>query len=354
MAEAARRARHVLGWDVGGAHLKACLVEHGRVVDAGQWPCPLWRGLDQLDAALAQVRTRWPAACGRDTLHAATMTAEMVDLFADREQGVRTLAAHLAESLGPRLRLWAGAAGWVAPPDAGRRWRSIASANWLATATWAAARYGDALLVDIGSTTTDLIVLRDGRPAPLAVGDADRLASGELVYQGVVRTPLCALAPRVPFGGRLVNVMNEWFATTADVYRLTGELDRAHDQHAPADGGGKDDAATRQRLARMIGRDACDAPPAQWLELAGTWRAAQLDEIGGQIDRVLAAAGLGAQAPLVGAGCGDFLAHAWAARCGRRYQRLADGFDVAGGDAVRRWTQVCAPAAAVALLAAED
>ena len=59
--------------------------------------------------------------------------------------------------------------------------------------------------------------------------DAARLATGELVYHGVVRTPLCALAARVPFRGSAVSVMNEFFATTADVYRLTGELDPAHD-----------------------------------------------------------------------------------------------------------------------------
>ena len=39
--------------------------------------------------------------------------------------------------------------------------------------------------------------------------------------------------------------MNEFFATTADVYRLTGELDPAHDQHPSADNAPKDLAATR-------------------------------------------------------------------------------------------------------------
>ena len=89
------RAEHALiGWDVGGAHLKACLMEGGAVLDVRQWACPLWQGLAQLDAALDRATERWP---GLDhAAHVVTMTGEMVDCFADREDGVRCIAAHLA------------------------------------------------------------------------------------------------------------------------------------------------------------------------------------------------------------------------------------------------------------------
>ena len=213
------------------------------------------------------------------------MTGEMVDLFADREQGVARLAVALAEALGPSLRLYAGAARFVPPHEAPRHWHAIASANWQATAAVLAPRVGDALLLDVGSTTTDVIALRGGRVAAQGMDDARRLACGELVYQGVVRTPLCALAARVPFEGDLVNVMNEFFATTADVYRTTGELDPAHDQDDTADGNGKDAAATSRRLARMIGRDARDREQPAWQALAQAWRALQVADIEGQVAR---------------------------------------------------------------------
>ena len=359
--------RRVLGWDIGGAHVKACLVEcapgrEGVVRDIAQWPCPLWQGLGHLDAVIAQARTRWPEAWddrAGDTRHGVTMTGEMVDCFANREDGVSRLAGHLAEALGPSLRLYVGldagaeSARWVTPQAASTHWAAIASANWRATAEVVAARYPDAVLVDIGSTTTDLIVLHGGRIATPGASDAQRLASGALVYQGVVRTPLCALAPRVPFMGEQVNVMNEFFATTADVYRLTGELDPAHDQQAAADNGAKNAAATRQRLARMIGRDAHEAGDAAWLALAGCWRSAQVDEITGQLDRVLAGSGLRADAPLVGAGCGDFLAAELATHTGRPYRRFAgDVVPLADAAHLAAWAQVCAPAVAVAWLAA--
>ena len=351
--------RRIVGWDIGGAHVKACLLEDGAVRDIAQWPCPLWQGLAQLETTIAVARARWPQGWDAHTVHVATMTGEMVDLFADREDGVRRLTAALAEALGPSLRLFAGqpAGGpaWVAPPDVAQHWAAIASANWCATAARVAARVTDAVLVDIGSTTTDLIALRGGHVATHGNTDAQRLASGALVYQGVVRTPLCALARRVPFGGEQVNVMNEFFATTADVYRLSGELAAAHDQHPSADQAAKDPAATRQRLARMIGRDAGDAPADAWLALARFWRGEQLGEIAGQLARVIRASGVPRDAPLVAAGCGDFLVAELAAQTGRPLLRFAGDVvalpDISATSDLSGWAQVCAPAVAVALLA---
>ena len=47
------RETTVVGWDIGGAHVKASLLRGGEVVDAAQWPCPLWQGLQHLHHALA-------------------------------------------------------------------------------------------------------------------------------------------------------------------------------------------------------------------------------------------------------------------------------------------------------------
>ena len=346
-------ARLQVGWDIGGAHVKACLLADGALRDVAQWPCPLWQGMEHLDGALGLARARWSADWPGGLAHAATMTGEMVDLFPDRAQGVARIAAHLADALGPSLVLFDGEGGWRAPHEAANSWRGIASANWQATARVLAARLGDAVLVDMGSTTTDLIPLRGGRIVAQGSSDAERLESGELVYQGVVRTPLCALAPRVQWRGRSVNVMNEFFATTADVYRLTGELAPAHDQSPPADNGGKDERATHARLARMVGRDAADASAAEWRALALCWKEAQLAEIHGQLQRVCQQARLPDSAPLIGAGCGAFLAAQLAQRCGRPFRRYAEVALPArpADDALASWADVCAPAVSVALLA---
>ncbi|MFM0034826.1 hydantoinase/oxoprolinase family protein [Paraburkholderia strydomiana] len=341
------------GWDVGGAHVKVSMADRsGAVLDVAQWACPLWQGLDHLERTVELVFERWPQARATDARHAVTMTGEMVDLFADRAEGVRAIVATLAQRLGARLRFYGGDASWFAADACAANWRHIASANWLATARWVATGVPNAVLVDIGSTTTDIIPIVGGRVVARAVTDAGRLATGELVYQGVVRTPLCGIAHRIDFGGVTVNVMNEWFATSADIYRLTGELNPLHDVHPSADQGPKTQAASSARLARMIGRDVHEADAIEWRRFAQRWRALQLREIGANLARVAAAHPALSAAPLVGAGCGRFLATALAREEARGY---VDFGALAGvPDSCAAWAATCAPSVAVALLALSE
>ena len=337
----------VIGWDIGGAHVKAALLRHGEVQDAAQWPCALWQGTQHLQQVLGAAQQRWPALSR--CAHAVTMSGEMVDLFAHREDGVGRIAALLDTAL-PAPRFFAGDGGWYAAADAAAHWAQIASANWLAAArhTALALVAHEGLLVDIGSTTTDLIAFRRGRVLTKSRSDVQRLARGELVYQGVVRTPLCALAQRIAWRGETLNVMNEFFAATADVYRLTGELDPGHDQHPSADNAPKDAPHTQARLARMIGLDERDAGGDEWLAFARAWRAAQLAELRGQWSRVAADHGLG-PSMAVAAGCGAFLVPellpaGWSCSSyGRDVARTAD-------EAAAAWAGVGAPAVAVASL----
>jgi probable H4MPT-linked C1 transfer pathway protein len=341
-----------IGWDVGGAHLKAAAVDaQGRVTAALQLPCPLWRGLDHLERALDQAlvalgRPTAAARCG----HAATMTGEMVDLFDDRASGVRAIVQVLRQRLhGARLVLYAGARGFIDAQQAGQYAAELASANWRATSEFVAGQRRDALLLDIGSTTADAVPVRDGRVAARGSNDFERLAASELVYCGIARTPLMALADAVLFEGRQVPLMAEHFATTADVYRLTGELDEGSDQHAAADGGAKTRAASARRIARMIGRDVQGTDLAPWAGLAREFRDAQLARIAGAAARVIQDSGVPPGAPIVAAGSGAFLARELARRLQRSCIPIADLFDAPRVD--RTMLAACAPAAAVAVLA---
>lgn len=344
------RGWDIIGWDLGGANIKATRLHHGVVADVAQWPCPLWQGLDRLEGVLALAIARWPEAAAPGLWHAVTMTGEMADVFPHRQAGVAALADAMARHFGGQVRCYGGASGWRTAAEANEAWRAIASANWLATAAIVAARVNEGMLVDIGTTTTDLIPFAQGRERARGRDDAGRLATGELVYHGVVRTPLCALARRLRVDGTVRNVMNEFFATTADVYRLTGDLDPAHDAHPTADGGPRTASATRQRLARMVGLDAHDGSDAHWLAHARAWRAAQLSELARNLRKVSHDAGLPAEAPVVGAGCGDFLARELARRAGRPYLDFAAVTGMPPDHA--GWARVCAPSVAVALLLA--
>jgi len=341
------RRESVVGWDLGGAHLKAArLGGSGTVEHVLQIPCPLWQGLPHLHAALEQASE----TLGRSALHGVTMTGEMVDLFPDRAQGVARLVGEIRQRLpDAELLVYAGASGFVGSGQAGDAADRIASANWLASATLVASRLEAALLIDIGSTTTDLAIVQGGTVRTVGQGDADRLLAGELLYTGIVRTPVMALAEQVPFSGAWVPVMAEYFASAADVHRLTGRLPQGADQLPAADGGEKTVTASARRLARMIGRDLDSAAPDAWRRLAEWLARAQVRRIEDACDRLLSRGELPDDAPVVGAGVGRFIAEEFAGRWNRPY--LDFGRLLPEGGVARERISDCAPAVAVAWLA---
>jgi probable H4MPT-linked C1 transfer pathway protein len=340
----------VIGWDLGGAHLKgARLGSEGAVEYVVQLPCALWRGMAELHTALDLAL----AELGAAELHAVTMTGEMVDLFPTRADGVRALVAEMAGRCGAgQLRVFDAGVGFRSADEVADDPLRVASANWLAAATVAAAFEPDALFIDVGSTTTDLIPIRAGRVMVRGRDDAARLVSGELVYMGVVRTPVMAMADEVPFGGVRVPVMAEWFAAAADVYRLTGQLPHGADQHPTADGGDKSVPASARRLARMLGRDVESAGPEQWRDLARWLAGAQTQRLGAAIERVLSGEPLPPKAPLVVAGVGRFLSLEQARSLGRRVVEFGALLPVKPEQRDR--VTDCAPAVAVAWLAARE
>jgi probable H4MPT-linked C1 transfer pathway protein len=289
-------------------------------------------------------------AIGAAPVHAITMTGEMVDLFSTRREGVAGLLGGLQRHLGQAaLRVYAGSSGFLDVDRTGGAEAQIASANWHASATLVARLSEAALCIDVGSTTVDLAPVAAGRVLTRGGNDSERLVTGELLYTGVVRTPIMAIAREVPFAGDWVPLMAEHFATAADVYRLTGELPDGADQHPTADGREKTETASARRLARMVGRDLESAPVPEWRRLA-TWIAGvQRRRLEDACDRILSRGDVPDNAPLVGAGVGRFLLPALATRLGRAYLEFADLVHTRGG--IRARVSDCAPAVAVAWLA---
>lgn len=322
-------------------------MEGGIVRAVVQAPCPLWRGLPALDATFAGL----PDWARGEAAHAVTMTGELTDCFAERSDGVAQLAGWAAAHLSGDVAIYAGRSGFVAPAGSQENAADIASANWHATASLLGRHVPDALLVDIGSTTADLIPIVGGHAAASGYSDAERLETGELVYTGVVRTPLLALSDHAPFGGRRTRLMSETFAHMADAYRLTGDLAEGADQQPSGDGKGKSIPESETRLARMIGRDHSEGTPEAWRGLAGHFAEAQLRLLHDAAAILLSRPDLPADASLIACGAGGFLAERLAARLGRPAlaftEVLADSIDGRPD-----WASTCGPALAVGLLAA--
>jgi (4-(4-[2-(gamma-L-glutamylamino)ethyl]phenoxymethyl)furan-2-yl)methanamine synthase len=339
----------IAGWDLGGANIKLALIERSRVRHVVQFPCPVQQGPGKFDAALAGAL----ALVAVPALHAVTMTGELSDVFADRQEGVAYLVAMMrAATAGQRLLIYGGRAGFLDSEAVLALPLDVASANWHASATLAAQAVGDGLLVDIGTTTTDLVPFRAGAPAYVGYSDGERLAEGELVYSGVVRTPVMAVAPTAPFKASLQRIAAERFATMADIYRLTGDLPADADPYATPDLKGKSVAESAARLARMLGRDVFEGSVADWIAVAGHFAACQSAELEDSARTLIERERLAAAAPVVGAGCGRFLARHVAERLGRPYVDFADLIEAA--PEAREMAARCAPAAAVAVLASQE
>jgi uncharacterized hydantoinase/oxoprolinase family protein len=119
-----------------------------------------------------------------------------------------------------------------------------------------------------------------------------------------------------------------------------------------ADGRDKSRAASLARLARMIGRDAAEAEMQAWRDLAAWFAEAQLRRIEDAARLVLSRAPLPPDAPVIAAGIGGAVIARLAGRLNRSCRPFAEQFE--GGSADPAWLSACAPALAVALLAAKE
>jgi probable H4MPT-linked C1 transfer pathway protein len=333
------------GYDVGGAHLKVALAEDGRTIAVAQIPCPLWKGLDALDAALAEAEP----LLARADIHAATMTGELCELFPDRSSGVAAIVDRLVVLLGPQVRIWLGPGGFGSVDEARADPMSAASTNFLASAALVGRCVPDALLIDMGSTTTDIIPVAGGKPQPHGLTDGDRLVSGELVYTGLTRTDVSVVAQRALFRGHEQRLAAGGFANMADVRRILGELPDGVDQHDTLDGRGKSVEESLARFARCFGRDAADVSVGDWRTAARDIAGRQMSDVRGAVTDVLAAAGLPSYAPIVAAGVGAPQIDVLARTLGRKALRF--GALAAATSDCEEWATRCAPAVAVALLA---
>jgi probable H4MPT-linked C1 transfer pathway protein len=339
----------IAGWDLGGANIKLALARGTEVRRVAQFPCPVRQSPGKFDAAVAAAFAIVPAPA----LHAVTMTGELSDVFADRQEGVAYLVAMMRKATpGQQLLIYGGRAGFLDVDAALALSLDVASANWHASATLAARACGDGLLVDVGTTTTDLVPFRGSAPAYAGYSDGERLAEGELIYSGVARTPVMAVAPTAPFKERLQRIAAERFATMADVYRLTGDLPEDADPYATPDLTGKSVAESAARLARMLGRDASDGALADWVAVARHFAACQSAELEDSAGMLIERERLDATAPVVGAGCGRFLARHVAERLGHPYVDFADLVEAA--PEAREMAARCAPAVAVSQLASRE
>jgi (4-(4-[2-(gamma-L-glutamylamino)ethyl]phenoxymethyl)furan-2-yl)methanamine synthase len=333
-------AAATLAVDIGGANTKAAWLD-GASLRTVSRPFEVWRDREALAAVLRDVAAE--VAAGPADAVAITMTAELSDAFRTKREGVAFVLDAAQDALGDGpLSVLTTAGELVSVAAARARPWDVAAANWVATALAVAEAHPDALLVDVGSTTADIVPIVDGRVAPSGHNDLERLLAGELVYTGVLRTNLAAIAPRVPVPGGWCPVSSESFAISADVHLVLGHLSPdAYDCPTP-DGRPATVEFARERIARLVCSDVEQLGEADIDAIAAFLHGEQLRQLEDAARRVQRP--LPPEAPVVAVGSGAFLGREVAARLVRAVGEAPTPWGATGGEV--------APAAALAALLA--
>jgi (4-(4-[2-(gamma-L-glutamylamino)ethyl]phenoxymethyl)furan-2-yl)methanamine synthase len=301
----------VIGLDVGGANTKAAVVHHDGRVRTVSEPFEVWREPAALAEAIGAVVGELALAGAPVAL---TTTAELVDVFASKRQGVLYVLDACEQALpGRRLRVMTIAGELVGVARARAEPLQCAAANWVATAMLVARSLPDAILLDCGGTTTDVIPIVAGNVAARGRTDVERLLSGELVYTGALRTNIAAVLSEVPIGGEPCGVTAELYAIAADAHLLRGNLRPEQCTCRFPDDRGTSPAEVRSRLARVVCADPEQLADGDLEAIAAAVEEAQISAISAALARVAERVPAGTK--VVAVGVGAFLARAAAQRC---------------------------------------
>ncbi len=276
----------VIGLDIGGANTKAAVVDGSDPVRIASEPFEVWRDPHGMSGVIERV----VGELGVDGAPVAlTTTAELVDAFASKREGVLHVLRAAAHALpGRRLRVMTTGGELIGLDAARAAPLTCAAANWMATALLVARSLPDAILVDCGGTTTDLIPIAGGNVVARGRTDVTRLLAGELVYTGALRTNVAAVLSHVPVGGQPCPVSSELFAIAADAHLLRGSLTPEQCTCTFPDGRGGSVAEVRARLARVVCADPEELAEGDLESIAAAVEEAQVAAIAAALRRVSA------------------------------------------------------------------
>ncbi len=278
----------ILGIDIGGANTKVASSD-GKIVESHY--IPLWKNT-KLPQVLKDIAVRLkPEKVG------VVITGELADCFPDKEAGI----SYIVDAINSAFRdAYFLDNNGVFTKD---KKRSLAAANWAASALLIAKEHRDCIFVDTGSTTTDIIPIVEGIPCA-AKTDFERLKNNELVYTGVLRTNIAAIFDRLKINGAEMRISSELFSITADAYLLLGMISEKEYTCDTPDLRGKTLLDARRRLARVMCADLSEIKENELVSLARQVMEKQVKDIGEAVHDAVERHNLN---KIVACGLGEFL-----------------------------------------------
>jgi len=342
----------VIGWDIGGANTKAVFLrtENGYVeeIKTAIEYFPVWKDPAKLANMLSTLKERVSNRVKLDGV-GLTMTAELSDAYQTKREGVNHVLAYATQVFAdlPVFVLDVDAA-LISMDDARSEPLRVAAANWAATGWLVAQLIKTCVTIDVGSTSTSIIPVIDGRVSAAGKNDLEKLMVGELVYTGSLRTNVAAIVSSVPLREGTARVSSELFAQSGDVHLVLGNISEDEYTTETADGRGKTRSEALARLARVVCADIEMLTEHEIVQIAKYVHGKQVEQVAEGLSQVYSRVRslTTAKIPVVITGFGkDFIARTAAQRLS--VDEIIDLGKLARNDVVK-----ASPAVGVALMAA--
>jgi probable H4MPT-linked C1 transfer pathway protein len=247
-----------LGFDIGGANTKAALITADKdklcAIEVAVEYFPVWKDPEKLTSVLVGLKRKLSGGALDGV--GVTMTAELSDAYQTKREGVQRILACVKKAF-PDIAIYVlnADAELVSTEVAERNPLDVAAANWAATGWLISQQLRDAVIIDVGSTSTSIIPIVNGRLAAKGKTDIDKLICGELVYTGSLRTNIAAITQCVPLKRGVSAVASELFALSGDVHLVLGHITDVEYTSETADGRGRTIPEAMTRLSRVVCAD---------------------------------------------------------------------------------------------------
>ena len=247
----------IAGFDIGGANTDLAVIDFddGEIknIEVDFTYLPMWSNNNDLSQVLIELIEN---ICPLSEIDAVgiSMTAELVDAYDTKKEGVLDVVKKCEKTFTCPIA-YVGIDGMLSKEEIVKTPLKAAAANWIATAQIATLISDNCIFIDTGSTTTDIIPIKNGRECAIGKSDFDRFATGELVYTGTLRTNLASFLDKVELNGKCYRVASELFAQTADVYIVLDLITEDDYVCDTFDGEGKSKIDCARRIARVVCAD---------------------------------------------------------------------------------------------------
>ena len=247
----------VAGFDIGGANTDLAIIDFDgediKNIEVDFAYLPMWSNNDDLSRVLIELIEKICPVSEIDAV-GISMTAELVDAYDTKKDGVLDVVKKCKETFDCPIA-YVGIDGMLSKEEIEKTPLKAAAANWIATAQIATLISDNCIFIDTGSTTTDIIPIKDGKECAIGKSDFDRSATGELVYTGTLRTNLASFLDKVELNGKEYRVASELFAQTADVYTVLDLITEEDYVCDTFDGESKSKIDCAKRIARVVCAD---------------------------------------------------------------------------------------------------